>query len=250
MSSKSNQDNRSNQLNPNNDAYHSSRGTSRPDGDDDDADSVKTCWHITSIERINEAHGRQPRVETFAFGAVSLDGRAIFRMATFTIPNFSFGANDGQVRLEDYLTDFERLACAKLAKSFGSNALALFAVFDPTESCLPWHVPLQLENLQNTRAAISFIRLAYVADRLRPLPAPPNFSMLSALSAGAGVKAEVQYRALAADKLDPSPFIETLRQAVAESAPSWGGFTVPREGRMGIREQRQALKQLSDTSTP
>jgi len=38
MSSKSDADNRSNQLNSNNDAYHSSRGSSQYGDDDDDQD--------------------------------------------------------------------------------------------------------------------------------------------------------------------------------------------------------------------
>lgn len=245
MSSKSDRDNRSNQLNPNNDAYNSSRGTSRSGSDDDDNGTAPTHFHTVDPDMFMQLNGCMPRVETYAFGAVSLNGRAVYRTATFAVPGSSFSKDAARVQFEEYLNNFDPLARATLAKSLGPEELAIFAVFDPTESCLNWHVPLQQDDLQATRASIALGRLAFVSNRLKPEPAPTNLSMLDAISPGAAKKAEQDYRASGAEKLDPLPFIEALREAVTESALCWGEFTVPPDGRMDIAGQREVLKQIS-----
>lgn len=50
--SKASDDNRSNQLNPNNDAYHSSRGTSRDDDDGDDTGKGTSAYWVTSPKYV------------------------------------------------------------------------------------------------------------------------------------------------------------------------------------------------------
>lgn len=83
MSSKSDRDNRSNQLNPNNDAYHSSRGSNRPDDDNDNGSAGSQ--RLTGSERwdravarlsheIHERARNQPVETTFRAAFVALTG--------------------------------------------------------------------------------------------------------------------------------------------------------------------------------
>lgn len=249
MSSKSDSDNRSNQLNSNNSAYHSSRGSSGSDDDDEDTYRAPSSYRRTyEAESFRNRNGSSTRTETFAFGAVSMDGRAIYRTATFEAPGAVLGRNAARIQLEEYLNGFETLARLKLASSFGSSTMAIFAVFDPTESCLGWHVPLMQHDLQKTRASIAPRRLSYLSDRLRPAPSieKQTYLMLEAMSPGAGKKAEEKDRALASDKLDPLPFLEALRAAVTEDAQSWGVFNVPDDGYIGSAVHRDVLKQLNE----
>lgn len=246
MSSKSDRDNRSNQLNSNNSAYHSSRGTSRSEDDEDTDYTPRSGLNGYSLDRHRSMLGSSARAETFAFGAVSMDGRAMYRTATFVAPGAVLSKSASRVQLEEYLDGFCTLARIKLERSLGSSKLAIFAVFDPTESCLSWHIPLMQQDLQTTRASIVPRRLQYLSDRLRPTPAIEgiSYSVLEMINPGAGKRAEETNRVLASTKLDPSPFLEALRAAVIDNAESWGEFSVSNEGRMGSEEQQKVSRQL------
>ena len=245
MSAKSDRDNRANQLNPNNDTYYSSRGLSGAGGDDDDdAGYAPYLDPAYDQERFALLNGCPPRTETFAFGAVTLEGRTAYRTAAFAAPGSSVGKAAAIVQLEDYLGGFTNLARALLQRVLGSQDLGIFAIFDPTESCLPWHVPFYQENLEATRASISADRLQFTSVRLKPMPRPPDSSFLDALSPGASRRADQAWHELAATKLDILPFIEKLREAVVVDAPSWGTFTVPPSGYLSLDDYRKAWFRL------
>jgi hypothetical protein len=75
MSSKSDHDNHSNQLNPNNDAYHSSRGVGRHgDDDDDEGDTVVRSRNLVGQNWLRFDKLIRARVE---WTVVGLDGRVI-----------------------------------------------------------------------------------------------------------------------------------------------------------------------------
>lgn len=246
MSSKSDRDNRSNQLNPNNDAYHSSRGSSRGDDDDDFVMARRSNFGTYYAEAFRNPNVSPQRTEKFGFGAVSLQGTSVFRTAIFEAPGSSLSQDVARVQLERFLEKFERIAHGVLARSFGAEQLAIFAVFDPTESCLPWHVPFLSNDLPATREAISAERMSHIADRLRPV-APPDqghVAMLEAISRGSGKRAEEEYRERTADKLDPVLFIEALKLAVTDDAESWGTFKVPHEGHMDSTMEQELLWRL------
>lgn len=77
--SKHNDDNRSNQLNPNNDAYWSSRGADGGSDDDDDYgfNRRRSFEEISAAERVasKEREIAQPVYERFTFDFLCLDGR-------------------------------------------------------------------------------------------------------------------------------------------------------------------------------
>lgn len=245
MSSKSDRDNRSNQLNPNNDAYHSSRGSSRGD-DDDFVPTRRSNFSTYYAQAFRNPNVSSQRTEKFGFGAVSLQGTSVFRTAILEAPGSSLSQDAARVQLERFLETFERIAHRVLARSLGVEQLAIFAVFDPTESCLPWHVPFLSHDLPATREAISAERMSHLADRLRSV-APPDqghLAMFEAISRGSRKRAEEEYRKIAADKLDPVLFIEALKSAVIEDAESWGHFKVPHEGHIGNTLEQELLGRL------
>ncbi|CAD6525956.1 hypothetical protein [Paraburkholderia metrosideri] len=247
MSSKSDRDNRANQLNPNNDAYYSSRGLAgfRVYDDDDYAGSGPTLTY--GIPSRPDAS--PPRAETFAFGAVSLDGRAAYRTATFAAPGSRFNSNATSFQMEEYLEEFESLAHAGLKDLLGAPELAIFAVFDPTRSCLPWHVPSHLHDVEATRSMITEDHLR-LAERLRPMPSRLEVHFRGLLSPEAEARADQAWQKEAEAKLDPMPFVQALRDAVVPDAPSWGTFELPNRGRMSVDEFTSAQAQLSRALRP
>lgn len=196
-------------------------------------------------DRARALNGSFARVETFAFGAVSMEGRAIYRTATFVAPGAHLGKDAARLQLEKYLEGFEGYARTKLKNDLGPSEMVIFAVFDPTESCLPWHVPL-MQDLSATRALIEPKRLSYLSDQLSraPVVASNTYSILEWISSGAGKKAQDAAIALASTKLDPSPYLDALRAAVTEDAQSWGEFNLSMTGRVDMEEAYRVLARL------
>lgn len=142
MSSKSDQDNRSNQLNPNNSAYHDSRcgNAHSDDGDDCALDHQQSHDLRTYIQVV-------PKIEVvgnYGVGLVTADVKP--RFFTFQLKacdESSMFCNEStlRVRMEDYLDRFT-LELFRLTTSHYKARPALFVIFDGTSSRLPWHVPL------------------------------------------------------------------------------------------------------------
>lgn len=242
MSAKSDRDNRSNQLNPNNDAYYSSRGITGSNGDDNDDYGLASNYTL-NYGMCSRPDASPPRAETFAFGAVSLDCHAAFRTVTFAAPGSSLISNVTQFQLEEYLESFKGLAQEGLKKLLGSSELAIFAVFDPTKSCLPWHAPLHPLSMEATRSAITADRL-HLAEQLRPMPASLDVPIAGLLFPDAENRTARARKKLATTKLDPLPFIEELCNAVVADAPTWGTFEIPYRGRMTTDEWISARARL------
>jgi len=247
MSSKSDDDNRANQLNPNNDAYYSSRGGSRGGYDDDDeVDYVRSVAIFPG--RAAGLGGAMPRSETFAFAAVSMDGNVVFRTAVFEAPGAWSNTGAARWQLEDYLTGFEPLAEWRLAMLLAPSEMALFAVFDPTESCLPWHIPFSPKDPRITRGWISVEhmgRLGLISKRLQPMPERgAMWEFVAGLDPEGAKRLERERQELQATKLDPAPFVQALRNAVVSDAQSWGTFSVPSQGRMLLSDAASVRTQL------
>lgn len=145
MSSKSDRDNRSNQLNPNNSAYHSSRaGSAHSDDGDDDAYGYRPGPDLRTYLRVVP----QIKVEgDYGVGLVTADGTPrffIFKLEASERSTVMWQEADLRVRLEDYLDRFTQ-ALHWLVTSHYKARPALFVIFDGTSGRLPWHVPLDLD---------------------------------------------------------------------------------------------------------
>jgi hypothetical protein len=245
MSSKSDRDNRSNQLNPNNGAYWSSRGHSSEDSSSDDDSGWPVSRSIADYlpaPRIN----RDPYIETVGFCVVSLDGRALYRCLSLEVPSSANDPGNARNQIADFLDDFSYRIRDRMAEAIRPEALALFAVFDPTRHRTPWHVPLHPDSLEATRAAISIDRLAHLSPRLKPLPPRPNEAFHQGLSlSDRPSRALSNWEKLASQALDPAPFLAALSAAVDLEAPCWGIFEVPYNGRMSMDEERRARIKLA-----
>ncbi|VVQ18617.1 hypothetical protein [Pseudomonas fluorescens] len=145
MSSKDDRDNRSNQLNPNNSAYESSRGTqSSSYGDDDDS---CTPPHAPDYRYITQRPITR-KTGQYGVGVVNQQGQA--RFFTFTLEasreHLFHGTEQTVVTdLEIYFESFTDHLRRMFSQHFKGYP-ALFCLFDGTTSCLPWHVPLDLQN--------------------------------------------------------------------------------------------------------
>ena len=244
MSSKSDRDNRSNQLNPNNDAYHSSRGSSQY-SDDDDIQHYGRSVSLAPIPRTLKVS----RSATYGFEAVSMSRKAVFVTVTFHATSgllVSDPDRDCEYLHDRYLEDFTPLARHHLERLLGQDKLALFAVFDPSTGRLPWHVPLHLNDGERTMDAVSVERCVFVAPPLRPrVPeSKENKSLREALSARVGTLSVA--KTPKEEKLDPEPFISALREAVSSKAPSLGEFQVPYSGQILHSEANAILQQLAE----
>lgn len=152
MSKKDDQDNRSNQLNPNNSAYASSRsGFSSSDDDDPDLDVSfqYTGSYVTQCRTLRKS-GK------YGVGFVDEAGRA--RFFTFTLEatrnDFFYGAEQGLVfDLEGYFEVFTTHLRGVIYRHLKGRP-ALYCRFDGTESCLPWDIPLELENPDRMRESL------------------------------------------------------------------------------------------------
>jgi hypothetical protein len=241
MSSKSDRDNRSNQLNPNNDRYNSSRESSRH-GDDDDEDRPQR--HVACIPMPRPAS----RSATYGFGAVTMSGKAVYVTA-----NFHATANlcaiepdrDCQYKFEMYLEDFTRLARGHLEGLLGKEELALFAVFDSSTGRLPWHLCLLRNDMETTGDGLNLSRCEFVAPALRALvPESAESKMLSkAFSAWTGAPPKPS-SSQKEKELDPEPFFNALRKALSADARCIGEFQVPHTGRISLAE-KNAIHQLA-----
>lgn len=96
MSSKSDRDNRSNQLNPNNPAYYSSRGGNDDDCDENDAlngqDALSAIREHFAWERLRaeDRENSLPVVESFLLDALTFAGDTLSGEFRVRLPNASF----------------------------------------------------------------------------------------------------------------------------------------------------------------
>lgn len=141
MSSRSDRDNRSNQLNPNNSAYHSSRGGNAHGDDGDDAHDIRPSLdhhNYIRVKRMVKAEG------DYGVGFVTADGTPRFITFKFEASEEYFALAPQEpalrARLEDYLDRFTD-ALMWLVTSHYKSKPALFVIFDGTSSRLPWHAP-------------------------------------------------------------------------------------------------------------
>ena len=112
MSSKSDRDNRSNQLNPNNEAYYSSRGSERPGKDDnDDIGARRRVLDIgeeLSRSFAREEHRRymqerdRPEVGTYVGIFVGLDGTTALIPIKLSANPFMGNRDGARARNEDF----------------------------------------------------------------------------------------------------------------------------------------------------
>lgn len=211
MSSKSDQDNRANQLNPNNDAYYSSRGIERT-GDDEDGDSdggvfLRSYGHpICSLGPTKNPS----ETYTFGYGFVEESGKAHFRRVAYVTPE---GLSESPENLiAKFHEDFEATVWSRIWSEFGKVNTVMSAVFDPTRMCLPWHVPLNFEDLEATRRSIQPKRVRMRADMKMPPFGRANS------------------RGEMAPEIDPEPYLQALREAITEDTVSYGIIEVPSAG--------------------
>jgi hypothetical protein len=152
MSAKDDQDNRSNQLNPNNPVYASSRrGVASFDDDDADLDE---CFQATNFY-VKQRRTLRKSGE-YGVGFVDQAGRA--RFFTFTLEatrdDFFYGAEQGLSHdLERYFEVFATHLRGLIYRHLKGHP-ALYCWFDGSESCLPWHVPLEPENPERMRESL------------------------------------------------------------------------------------------------
>lgn len=243
MSSKADRDNRSNQLNPNNDAYYSSRGSSRG-WDDDDQEYMPKAAALF----FPAARPVTKRTATYGFGAVSMSGKAVYVTANFhATARFALDPDgDCQYLLEEYLEGFRQIARFHLKTILCQEELALFAVFDSSADRLPWHAPLILNDIDATKNEISLRKCEFVALPL--VPPEPESEQSKILRKLFSTVADVSYKPRIPDekKMDPQPFIDALRISVSANALCIGDFQVPYDGRISLTEEAKIRKQLSD----
>lgn len=127
MSNKSNDDNRSNQLNPNNDAYYSSRGIGigRYDEDDDfegyDSRSVikRLCEELDDIVRTEQRirDWETPINEEFTFDLMGMNGSRLHLKATAQLPYKKYSSH----MISDCIDLIEKGLCPSLRRVFESE---------------------------------------------------------------------------------------------------------------------------------
>ena len=152
MSSKNDRDNRSNQLNSNNSAYHSSRAGSARD-DYEDEGYHQPYVDIRSYKPVSIPVHQSGQ---YGVGIVTSGGEA--RFFTFQLQangERSIFCNESilQVRLEDYFERFTQYLFSMVIRHYKARP-ALFVLFDGTSSKLPWHVPLDLNKPELMRQFI------------------------------------------------------------------------------------------------
>lgn len=141
MSSKSDRDNRSNQLNPNNYAYHSSRAGNAHNDDCDDECGFRPVLDLSNHIRVVS----KVKVEgDYGVGFVTAEGEP--RFFTFKLEASGERSTDSALhwRLVDYLDRFTN-ALLWLVTSHYKARPKLFVIFDGTSSRLPWHIPLHAD---------------------------------------------------------------------------------------------------------
>lgn len=150
MSSKSDRDNRSNQLNSNNDAYASSRSASTSDSDD--------CYPPLNSSLSNNSSYVSQRDDIkkkgqYGIGLVTSDGQARFFTFTLeaTVDGFLGREANATAKLEIYFEFFAGCIRERFAR-YTKDFPLIFCMFDGTTSRLPWHGPLNLERPEEMRA--------------------------------------------------------------------------------------------------
>lgn len=224
MSRQSDLDNHANQLNPNNDEYYNCRS----DGGDSD-DEWEESGSASYAHKIMRDSVRPPDSLTrcYGFGAVNLNGEAIYARATVEV----VGSLDNQRSLESACEDFleycfEGEARRFIERQLRPSPLALFAVFDASSSCLPWHVPMDLQDALRTSQAITMDRFVVRIDALKSMPRVDSArqAMVRTISSDDGVGQDGVRAELLASKLDPEPFVAALRATVLGAPIEMGKF--------------------------
>lgn len=224
MSRQSDLDNHANQLNPNNDEYYNCR--SGGSDSDDELEESGTALHASKIMRDPVRHP-DSLTRCYGFGAVSLNGEAIYARATVEVGGSLYNQSSLESACEDFLEYcLEKEALRFVERQLRASPLALFAVFDASNSCLPWHVPMDLQDALRTSEAITLDRFVVQVDALKPLPRVDLAwqAMARALSSDDGARQERIHAELLAGKLDPEPFVAALRAAVLGAPIEMGKF--------------------------
>jgi len=134
MAAKHDLDNHSNQLNPNNDAYYSSRGISRDDGDE-------------GLEKEGQARYIHPLPNTyrseaieFRAGVLSFSGKyQVLRFDVFTTFDSAFLGASNRIRLD--MEDFAERIMTRLCGAFSAkwkDKIAFSALFNEKGEELAW----------------------------------------------------------------------------------------------------------------
>jgi hypothetical protein len=238
MSSKSDRDNRSNQLNSNNSAYHSSRSTLHDqDGDEEINIRFGAVRNYSSFES-----NRVTRSESYGFGAVSMAKKAVFVTARFhATSDYPVLNPDRNCRylIDLYVEEFESLARFYLKKLLRVEDLAIFTVFDPSSDRLRWHAPFFPEDVGATRKGLDLTTCAKLAPQIREFLLALNKK--EKLQMWPSSLLRRQNSVEVKQQLDPAPFLKALRSAIIFPADSMGEFQVPYNGRMSLANQSDIL---------
>lgn len=143
--SKCDDDNRSNQLNPNNAAYHSSRGNGGRDDEDEDDDGYGYGYSCSRSLADSLAEDRaqreqqfmaEPVYERFTLDFLALDGRKSYLEVTAKLPRRSFRTNS----ISDCTDIFELFApfIKNLFKEEVRVPIAFFQVRNGKGEVLGW----------------------------------------------------------------------------------------------------------------
>lgn len=136
MSSKSDRDNRSNQLNPNNSAYSSSRGIGGYD-DDDGEYYVSPSWWFNSPVDLGLAFQEQKRIKihrTFTFDFMSMSGVKAHLKATVEFSN----KLSSEQKCTDVIEEKLQLRLCEEFEKITNSPIALLQVRDAGGRELEW----------------------------------------------------------------------------------------------------------------
>lgn len=136
MSSKSDTDNRSNQLNPNNSAYSSSRG--KGNYEDDDAEYyVSPSWGLNSLVVPAPTFHEQKRItihRTFTFDFMSMSGVKAHLKATVEFSN----KLSSEMKCTDVIEKKLQLRLSEVFERLTNSPIALLQVRDAGGRELEW----------------------------------------------------------------------------------------------------------------
>lgn len=136
MSSKSDRDNRSNQLNPNNSAYSSSRGIGAYDDDDREYCASPSWWFNSPVD-LSLAFQEQKRIKihrTFTFDFMSMSGVKAHLKATVEFSNKLLS----EPKCTDVIEKKLQLRLSEVFERLTNSPIALLQVRDAWGKELEW----------------------------------------------------------------------------------------------------------------